>query len=298
MPQLDTAWQAWLNENINRGCSPESMIQAMMGAGFDQASASTVVLQLLQPKQVGPVVQAPVVIQQAPAVVEQPKAVAKGNYHYDTMPIAPGNRIDVGDREVKVLMRCERPQVVVFGDVLSHEECDEIIRRSTHKLKRSTTVNPLTGKEDIIERRTSEGTFFNRCEDDFIAKLDRRIARLMNWPMENGEGFQILRYGIGGEYRPHFDYFPPNESGSAPHLANGGQRVSTLVMYLNDVEAGGETIFPDAGMSVAPQKGSAAYFRYFNDRGQVDPMTLHGGAPVLAGEKWIMTKWMRQHRYG
>ncbi|WP_137939875.1 2OG-Fe(II) oxygenase [Chitinivorax sp. B] len=291
MPQLDSAWQSWLTENVNRGCSPESMVSAMMGAGFDQASATAVVLQFLQPKVAAPG-NTPVVVQ------PQKPVVVTGNYQYDTMPIANGNRIDAGDREVNVLMRCERPQVVVFGNVLSHEECDEIIRRSRDKLKRSTTVNPLTGKEDIIERRTSEGTFFNRCEDDFIARLDRRIARLMNWPMENGEGFQILRYGIGGEYRPHFDYFPPNESGSAPHLATGGQRVSTLVIYLSDVEDGGETIFPDAGMAVAPQKGGAVYFRYFNEQGQVDPLTLHGGAPVLAGEKWIMTKWMRQRQYG
>jgi prolyl 4-hydroxylase len=214
------------------------------------------------------------------------------------MPIAAGNRIDVGDREVEVVMRCERPQVMVFANVLSSEECDEVVARSATKLKRSTIVDPKTGKEDIIERRTSEGTFFTLCEDDFIARLDKRIARLMNWPMENGEGFQILRYGVGGEYKPHFDYFPPSDPGSSVHLARGGQRVSTLVLYLNDVVEGGETIFPDVGMSVAPRKGGAVYFRYFNGRGQIDPLTLHGGAPVIAGEKWIMTKWMRQRRYG
>jgi prolyl 4-hydroxylase len=120
----------------------------------------------------------------------------------------------------------------------------------------------------------------------------------MNWPVDNGEGFQILHYGVGGEYTPHFDYFPPEQPGSATHISRGGQRVSTLVMYLNDVEEGGETTFPDVGLSVSPRAGSAVYFRYFNGAGQIDPLTLHAGAPVLAGEKWIMTKWMRQFRYG
>jgi prolyl 4-hydroxylase len=186
----------------------------------------------------------------------------------------------------------------VFSGLLSVDECDEVIARSRAKLKRLTTVNPQTGQEDVIDRRTSDGTFFQRCEDDFIATLDRRIARLMAWPLENGEGLQILRYGVGGEYKPHFDYFPPADPGSATHLVHGGQRVATLVVYLNDVAAGGETIFPDAAMAVAPRQGGAVYFRYCNGAGQVDPLTLHGGAPVLAGEKWIMTKRMRQRAYG
>lgn len=76
-------------------------------------------------------------------------------------------------------------------------------------------------------------------------------------------------------------------------LINGGQRVSTLIMYLNDVVSGGETIFPKIGLSIVPKKGSAAavYFEYSNSLGQVDPLTLHGGSPVVQGEKW-----MRQQR--
>jgi len=105
----------------------------------------------------------------------------------------------------------------------------------------------------------------------------------------------VLRYKPGGEYRPHFDYFPPNQTGSKVHLRRGGQRVATLIVYLNDVEAGGETIFPDIGMSVVARRGSAVYFRFMNGSRQLDPLTLHGGSPVLGGEKWIMTKWLREH---
>lgn len=290
MLQLNQAWQSWITENVNRGCSPESVVSAMMSAGFDHSTATGAVLLFLCPNAAAAPMSQPLSLPQRPTYVADA-------YQYDPMPIAGGNRIDVGDREVKVLMRCERPQVVVFEDVLSHEECDELVRRSRDKLKRSTTVNPVTGTEDIIERRSSEGTYFSRCEDDFIANLDRRIARLMNWPMENGEGFQVLYYGPGCEYREHFDYFPPGDVGSTPHLAKAGQRVSTLAMYLNDVDDGGETFFPDAGIAVTPKKGGAAYFRYFNQLGQVDPLTLHGGAPVRAGEKWLMTKWMRERKY-
>jgi prolyl 4-hydroxylase len=223
---------------------------------------------------------------------------APQTYQYDESPVARGNVIRAYDRDVRVLMRCERPQVIVFADVLSADECGEMIERSRHRLKRSTTVNPDTGNEDVIRNRTSEGIWCQRGEDAFIEKLDRRIASLMNSPVENGEGLQILHYDTTGEYRAHFDYFPPDQPGSAAHTAKGGQRVATLVIYLNDVPDGGETTFPQAGISVAAKQGGAVYFRYMNGQRQLDPLTLHAGAPVLAGDKWIMTKWMRERAYG
>jgi prolyl 4-hydroxylase len=150
----------------------------------------------------------------------------------------------------------------------------------------------------VIAARSSEGTFFPVNADDFIARLDRRIAELMNCPVENGEGLQVLHYGEGGEYQPHFDYFSPGDSGSEAQMVVGGQRVSTLLIYLNDVAQGGATVFPTLGLRVLPRKGMAVYFEYSNRDGQIDPLTLHGGEPVEKGEKWIITKWMRQRSYG
>jgi prolyl 4-hydroxylase len=206
-------------------------------------------------------------------------------------------RIQTADREVFVSMRIEQPEVALFDNLLSHEECDTLIELSRAKLKQSTIVDPQTGSEEVIDDRTSFGTYFPVNESPFIAKLDARIAAVMHWPIENGEGLQILNYKIGGEYKPHFDYFPPNDPGSAVHLAKGGQRVSTLVIYLNDVESGGETFFPPLGLAITPKKGAAVYFEYVDDKGQVNEHTLHGGAPVVVGEKWIATKWMRESKY-
>ena len=77
----------------------------------------------------------------------------------------------------------------------------------------------------------------------------------------------------------------------------GGQRVATVVVYLADVEGGGETVFPGIGLSIRPRAGSAAYFEYFNQQGLVDSRCLHAGAPVSRGEKWIATKWLRHSDY-
>lgn len=223
---------------------------------------------------------------QADYVNEPPRMVHQSNVIY------------THDREVRLAFRMDRPVVALVTDLFSDEECDELIRLSRIKLKPSTIIDPQTGREEVIQDRSSEGTFFALNETDFIARLDRRIAQVMNWPIENGEGLQILHYKVGGEYKAHFDYFPPEDPGSRTHIAKGGQRVSTMVMYLNDVPGGGETVFPKLALSVAPRKGSAIYFEYCNSHGQVDPQTLHGGLPVTHGEKWIATKWMRQRRYG
>ncbi len=272
----------------------DSMIDAMVQAGFAGEAARTAV-----GKAFGLTLAVTGAASHGAAATEAVLAKpAPSAYQYDAMPVASGNVIHAYDRDVRVLMRCEKPQVIVFGDVLSAEECNEMIERSRHRLKRSTTVNPATGKEDVIRNRTSEGIWYQRGEDDFIARMDRRISSLMNWPVENGEGLQILHYGTTGEYKPHFDYFPPDQPGSSVHTAQGGQRVATLVIYLNDVPDGGETIFPEAGVSVAARQGGAVYFRYMNGQRQLDPLTLHGGAPVLGGDKWIMTKWMRERAYG
>ncbi|MFM0068735.1 2OG-Fe(II) oxygenase [Paraburkholderia aspalathi] len=292
MQVVDASWETWLSNNVARGCSIDSMIDAMVQAGFTTEAARAEVHKAFR-------------IDPANAVDSRQSATevmrvrtTPQTYQYDESPVARGNVIRAHDRNARVLMRCERPQVIVFGDVLSPDECDEMIERSRHRLKRSTTVNPATGKEDVILNRTSEGIWYQRGEDAFIEKMDRRISSLMNWPVENGEGLQILHYGTTGEYRPHFDYFPPDQPGSAVHTDQGGQRVSTLLVYLNDVPDGGETIFPEAGMSVAAVKGGAVYFRYMNGQRQLDPLTLHGGAPVLGGDKWIMAKWMRERAYG
>lgn len=287
--QLMTSdWEHWIDDNIVRGCSDGSMVESMVSNGVDPEFAR----QWLADAKAAA---GGLVMPEAPAVA----LAASRPYRYDPprMPVI-GHFIKTNDRDVSVSMRMAQPVVAIFDNVLSAEECDELIRISSLKLKRSTIVDAQTGQLHAIDARSSEGTYFLVNENPFVARLDRRISELLQWPVENGEGLQILHYGIGGEYQPHFDYFSPAEPGSQLHMAKGGQRVSTLIIYLNDVQAEGETVFPAIGLRVVPRKGSAVYFEYCNAQGQVDDKTLHAGTPVAAGEKWIATKWMREGRYG
>lgn len=220
-----------------------------------------------------------------------------GGFCYETSRIAQGNTLTVEGYDVRVSMRLERPEVVLFDNLLTPDECEQLIALARSKQVPSTIVDPKTGEQEVIEQRTSQSAYFQRAEDPLVDRLERRIALLTSLPVEHGEGIQVLHYQQGGEYRPHFDYFPLQDSGSQRHLARGGQRVVTVIMYLNQVVDGGETTFPDVGLSVKPKQGAALYFAYCNSRNQLDPATLHAGAPVLAGEKWIATKWIRQNPY-
>ncbi len=202
----------------------------------------------------------------------------EAEYIQEPPRLARGNVIDAGDREVAVLLRLEQPQLAVLGGVLSDDECQQLIELARPRLARSTVVDPLTGVNAAADYRNSEGMFFRLEEFSLIARLDRRISRLMNAPVENGEGLQVLRYGPGGHSAPHFDFLLPSNTANEQSLARSGQRMSTLIVYLNDVPEGGATAFPKIGLSVTPRRGHAVYFEYANSRQQLDGKSLHAGA--------------------
>ena len=203
--------------------------------------------------------------------------------------------VDAGDRRVAVLQTMAIPRIVVFGNLLSDEECDALIALAQPRMARSLTVATQTGGEEVNDDRTSSGMFFQRGEHELVTQIEARIARLLRWPVENGEGLQILHYHPGAEYKPHYDYFDPSAPGTPSILKRGGQRVGTLVMYLGAPEKGGGTVFPDVHLEVAPQRGNAVFFSY--ERPHPSTKTLHGGAPVIQGEKWIATKWLRERQF-
>ncbi len=271
----------WIVEQATSGHSPETVLDAMKASGWDEdvavAAMESTLRQHLQPPG-------------AVSVAEEAARPVPGASITAGMPLLRG-----ADREVKVLMALASPRVVVFGDLLSSAECTELIELARERLVRSETVEVETGSSAVNEARTSDGMFFDPGEFPVCARVEKRIATLLGWPVENGEGLQILRYGPGAEYKPHYDYFDPAEPGTPTILKRGGQRVASLVCYLNTPEAGGATVFPDAGLDVAPVRGNAVFFSY--DRADPCTRTLHGGAPVTAGEKWVATKWMREGRF-
>ena len=279
---------AWVLHNLDRGCAVEDLVNSMVAQKFEPEIARGLVEAFRRARSEGT---------DPPMESVLLDSALSEEYLYDTPRLASGPVIRTADREIPVLLRLEQPVLAVLEGVLSAEECEQLIGMARDRLRPSTVVDLMTGEDIIAEHRDSEGMFFELLETPFIAMLDRRISELMNCPVENGEGLQILRYGPGAKNTPHFDFLVPSNPANRESLARSGQRISTLVIYLNDVASGGETVFPEIGLSVSPKKGNAVYFEYANSRRQVDLKSVHAGAPVHEGEKWAVTKWMRERRF-
>lgn len=203
-----------------------------------------------------------------------------------------GPRVVADGHAARVMLSLEAPPLRVFDDLLSAEECDALIELAKPRLQRARTVD-VDGGQQIDPNRTSNGMFFTLGEAPLIRRIESRIAALLGLPVDHGEGLQVLHYLPGQQYEPHQDWFDPHQPGYAAITATGGQRIGSLVMYLNTPEAGGGTAFPEIGLTVTAQRGAAVCFTYEGG----DAASLHAGLPVVRGEKWIATKWLRERPY-
>ena len=270
----------WIVAQASAGQPPEAVLQSMLASGWHEDVAIAALEDTLRGH----------LAEHARAAGLPPPSVVP-----EPLAGAASAALWAHDREVQVLMAMRNPRVIVFGDLISAAECDALVEVASARLVRSETVKMDTGGNEVNEARTSDGMFFTRGETALIARLEERIAALLAWPVVNGEGLQILRYRPGAEYKPHYDYFDPTQPGTAGILKRGGQRVGSLVCYLNTPARGGATVFPDVLLDVAPVKGNAVFFSY--DRPHPMTRSLHGGAPVIEGEKWVATKWLREGRF-
>jgi prolyl 4-hydroxylase len=288
----------WIVAQAEAGCRPADVLAAMRASGWTESVALAAMEQTLN-QRLDTLRQVPEVnaaLQKAEQSGALQAVAAEMDKAADALPEpvmngAPSVRLADG-HVVHILAHMKVPRVIVFGGLLSDAECEGLMALAAARLTRSETVDNATGGNELNPGRTSDGMFFERGEKPLIGIIEQRISELLNWPVNHGEGLQILRYRPGAEYRPHHDYFDPVHPGTPRILERGGQRVGTLVMYLNTPEAGGATIFPETGFEVAPLRGNAVFFSY--ERAHVSTRTLHGGAPVVAGEKWVATKWLRE----
>ena len=275
--QITPELKRWIVDQAMAGREPDAVVRALLEAGWSEGDAMEAVDRVVRDH----------LDDNARATGLPPSVTVPSPIVANGAPV-----IDVGDRQVQVLANMLLPRVVVFGGLLSDGECDALVEAARPRLSRSATVDPGHGRDLVHEARTSRGMFFARGHDATCATIEARIARLLEWPVDHGEGLQVLHYAPGAEYRPHYDYFDPALPGSEPQLRRGGQRVASLVMYLNTPKAGGATTFPDVRFEVAAIKGNAVFFSY--DRPHPMTRSLHGGAPVVEGEKWVATKWLRE----
>ncbi|HEX8192243.1 MAG TPA: 2OG-Fe(II) oxygenase [Allosphingosinicella sp.] len=178
----------------------------------------------------------------------------------------------------------EDPPVRILRSLFSPAECDYLIALAEPALRPSVIVDPATGRPKPDPVRTSDGMNFGPAQEDLVVnRLNRRLAAATGTAYECGEPLHVLRYSPGQEYKPHLD--------ALPGVSN--QRVVTALVYLNGGYGGGETVFPELGLSAKGAPGDCLVFTNVDPGGRGDPRTRHAGTPVTGGVKWLATRWIR-----
>ncbi|XP_060622966.2 prolyl 4-hydroxylase subunit alpha-3 [Anolis sagrei] len=186
-----------------------------------------------------------------------------------------------------------KPYLALYHDFVSDSEAETLKALAAPLLQRSVVASGE--KQQEADYRISKSAWLKDTLDPVILALDRRIAALtaLNTQHPYAEYLQVVNYGLGGHYEPHFDHATSRQS--PLYRLKSGNRIATLMIYLSSVEAGGSTAFIYANLSIPAVKNAALFWWNLHRNGDGDDDTLHAGCPVLAGDKWVANKWFHEH---
>jgi prolyl 4-hydroxylase len=204
---------------------------------------------------------------------------------------------DLGRSVARKLKASGRAQIVAQNgltlyfvqDFMSRTECEDLITL----IDKGRQPSGLLSASADPEFRTSDSCNLSHL-DPLVERIEGRICTLMGLDYRHGETLQGQVYEVGQQFKPHHDHFMRGTVYWDEMMRQGGQRSWTGMIYLNEPAAGGETEFPTAGMTVSPRTAMLVLWNNMQDDGSPNPATLHAGKPVLAGTKYIVTKWFRE----
>jgi len=198
-----------------------------------------------------------------------------------------------GDRggDVKSLTRTSKQVWLPFQDFSPVSNLTEEQRYEVNRSKRQWRVDP----EYIVENKNETLYGFHPSDEVAwgVAERFTLATTLVTWTPLSSEDFQIGNYGLGGLYSYHMDAHGAWDGATDnQRFVMTGDRISTMMVYLSDVEAGGATTFPSTGVRFEARKGTAGFWLNVRPSGKKDYLTYHGGCPVLVGNKWITNLWV------
>lgn len=181
-------------------------------------------------------------------------------------------------------------EIYKYPNFLTNDECDNLIFDMRDNFIKST----ITNKNEEKNFRTSSSCHI-KSTTKLFNEINKRIHNLLNIPKEYGESLQGQKYEIGQEFKEHTDYFDKGMYYNEEFLSNGGQRTWTVMIYLNDVEDGGETEFRKINTKFKPVKGMALIWNNLQNDEIENIYSMHCGLPIKKGKKYIITKWFRKN---
>lgn len=194
---------------------------------------------------------------------------------------------------IKVEEAYKQPNIVLFIDFMSDDEIEVVKRLAEPMLKRATVQNYFTGKLETAKYRISKSAWLTNRDHEIVYRISRRIEAITGLEMDTAEELQVVNYGIGGHYEPHYDFARREEPRAFDSLGTGN-RIATWLNYMSNVQAGGATVFPHLGVQLWPRKNAAAFWYNLYKSGDGDLLTRHAACPVLVGSKWVSNKWIHE----
>lgn len=188
------------------------------------------------------------------------------------------------------------PRVFTVENFLPASACEWLIERSKRRLQTVTVRDQATGQYAPHPGRTNSAAGSHGLEPDLVMQLTNlRVGGALQTPTAQQEPTNILHYAPGQQYKPHYDFVTAQEEQAfKAELETVGQRVATVLIYLNDDYEGGETEFPRLNWAFKGKRGDALIFWNVSATGAREANSLHAGRPVTSGEKWLLSKWVRE----
>jgi len=180
---------------------------------------------------------------------------------------------------------------------LTVAECDALIADASTKLEPSRVYTDDADLSDTPYRDSMQAWMRNETHP-VVKKINQAVAQMSGHPAEHQEDMQVVKYGKGGFFSPHYDACYGDKEFCQRMNSNGGPRLWTFMIYLNDGYEGGRTTFPKIGRQIKPKKGKLIIFQNTDvEQQEILDESLHGGDPVKEGTKWICNKWVRHRTY-
>ncbi len=269
--EITRDWQQWVEHNLQRGCDIKDIVDILHENRFSSA----------QIKQLLGIPDAPQVSLAATAVDYDFQQSARRKFHLDP--------------EMK-LTRWDTPllQLYTIDNFLDQQSCERLIALIDQDL-RPSEVTYYNGDDDY---RTSKSCFLNEQNDPLVYQLEEKISQTLGIQKSYSEPIQAQKYDVGEEFKQHTDYFEPGTREYEQFAGQMGQRTWTFLIYLNQTKKGGATRFVHLQQDFFPQTGKAVIWNNLKADGSPNPATQHHGMPVIAGKKYIITKWFRSRGQG
>lgn len=188
------------------------------------------------------------------------------------------------------------PLLCVFENFLSDSEIEHVLTAAEPKLKQALVRAAKSGVTSA--GRSGSNCWIPHGHNAVIEKLSLGIAEIVGNGLEYAESLQVIHYNESEQYAPHYDAWDKASQRGQRCMEKGGQRRVTCLLYLNDVEEGGGTSFANLDMEIRAKKGRMVLFHNCHEGSTVrHPDSLHGGMPVLQGEKWACNFWFPERVY-